>query len=272
LSASFNSFHRDRRLKLAMPDRLRDLHAYRASVLACLINAAGAPVDIWLGRNLPEFPAWPALLSSAAGLLLAAILVLRRQRATLAFSSGIFLLNNAVLLWFLWTTAPYFSGSAAPWTPFQANKLGMLIVAALGPELLPGAVVILGFLLSALVRMDRLTEAQGRSNEPTILVVFAIVALALLVFRVRGMQLERALARSKAEADAAHELNRRLLSLRDLANTPLQSIEVGVALLEKQCPEAIGVTEKLARAVERMRNLQPLLSEPAEPEERPTSH
>jgi hypothetical protein len=106
-----------------------------------------------------------------------------------------------------------------------------------------------------------LDNTPTAADEPGVLFIFIGVAAVLLVFRVRGAASERALARANAVMSSSTELNRRLLALRDLANTPLQTLEVGVSMIALQYPAAKPITGAMERAVVRMRDLQPLLRE-----------
>jgi hypothetical protein len=187
--------------------------------------------------------------------------MLFRRTASIAFSSSVFVLQAVAVSSTLWVISPAWVATGAPWTPFQANKLGMLIVAAMGPELVPGLIGIACFAVAALLRFGMVAGAPTAADEPGVLIIFMTVAIVLLLLRVRGAASERALASVKADMASSIELNRRLLALRDLANTPLQTIELGASLLARQYPQARVVTGALERAVIRMRDLKPLLRE-----------
>jgi hypothetical protein len=246
-------------MRSALPESLRTRNAWRAAMTSCLINAVGTPLDLWVGRHA-ELPRWPVLACAAFGAVGAAVLLFRRT-ASIAFSSSVFVLQAMAVSSVLWVISPAWAATGVPWTPFQANKLGMLIVAAMGPELLPGLIGIGCFALAALLRLGLLEGAPTAADEPGVFFIFMVVAVVLLAMRVRGAASERALARARADVATSTELNHRLLALRDLANTPLQTIEVGVAMLSSRHPEARSVTAALERAVLRMRDLQPLLGD-----------
>jgi hypothetical protein len=245
-------------MKTPSLDTARTTHAYRAALISSLLNALSTPLDFWIGRRA-HVPLAPLLWCAAVGVAAAAVLLLRRDRASVRLSSSIFVANALAVSAVLAVVSPMFAASGDPWTPFQANKLGMLIVAALGPELIPGLISIAAYGLTALTQQALIAGQPSASSEPLVMCIFMTMAVVLLVFRVRGAASERALARARADAESAEEINHRLLALRDLANTPLQNLEVAARILESEYPAAKHLTDAMVRAVVRMRDLQPIL-------------
>ena len=91
-----------------------------------------------MARNVPGMPLWPALMSSATGVVLAIVLLAHRRRPTIRLSMAVFMLNNAVILVALWITSGAYAAAPGRWIPFQANKLGALAAAVLSPDLVSG--------------------------------------------------------------------------------------------------------------------------------------
>jgi hypothetical protein len=236
----------------------RATDSYRAALTSGVINALGTPLDMWIGRHA-NVPAAPLLWCAAVGVVGVVLLLVRRGKASVTLSSAVFIANALAVSAALALVSPVFAASGDPWTPFQANKLGMLIVAALGPELIPGLIAIGALGLSGLAQQALLNGQPSAVSEPLVMMIFLIMAVVLLVLRLRGAASTRALAKARADAESAEEINRRLLALRDLANTPLQNLEVAARLLETEYPTAKHVTDAMVRAVVRMRDLQPIL-------------
>jgi hypothetical protein len=236
----------------------RTADSYRAALTSSLINALGMPLDLWIGRRA-HVPPGPLLACAAIGVVGTAVLMARRGKASITLSSAVFIANALAVSSALAMVSPAFAASGDPWTPFQANKLGMMIVAALGPELVPGLIAIGALGLSALAQQELLIGQPSAVSEPIVMMIFLIIAVVLLVLRLRGAASVRALARARADAESAAEINRRLLALRDLANTPLQNLEVAARILETEYPAAKRVTDAMVRAIVRMRDLQPIL-------------
>lgn len=235
-------------------------HASRSALVACLLLAVGAPLDLLLARSLPgAMPWWPAAAASSFGLALGAFLWMRRGTAPASLSSTVFVLNNTALALFLWETSAYWTAPGVAWTPFQANKLGMLIVAVLGPELWAGLFALSSLLLAAALRAVLLSEAQLSGlpgNEPLLLSAIAAFGLGLLLYRLRALEIERALARAHAEVEAARQVATALGALQEMANNPLQVIELSLETLKARHPNASDVTERIGRALDRLRGLR----------------
>jgi len=75
------------------------------------------------------------------------------------------------------------------------------------------------------------------------------------------MNLEQQVARAEAEAAAMQRFARRLLALRDLANTPLQTITFATELARRKHLDLETLFERVDRAVERMQGLDQLFRE-----------
>src|SRR6188508_1409301 len=109
--------------------------AWRGAMITVILNFFGMAVDILIGRSLPGMPIWPNLMSMAVAVLLAGILLTRRHTPTVRVGNGVFLVNVVVILVALWFTNAVYAESGRAWVPFQADKLGMLTVALIAPEL-----------------------------------------------------------------------------------------------------------------------------------------
>ena len=82
----------------------------------------------------------------------------------------------------------------------------------------------------------------------------------LLVYRLRGLALEREMLRVQAEAAAAEQLARTFLRLRDYANTPIQTIAFTTELLRAKNHDLKPILDRLERAVERLTELSRALT------------
>jgi hypothetical protein len=233
---------------------LRARHAWRGAFVACLLNAAGMPVDLFLSRHVPGMPWYPPVLSALSGVGLSAWLLTRRHGATVRLGSTAFFVNNAVILVALWITSGYWA-STPNWTPFQANKLGALTVALIAPELGVGLLSIAGFAGTAIAKFYTFDpEIQRRLpvGEPWFMLIFAFFAVVLLLYRLRSLTFEREVLYMHAETAAAEQVARTFLHLRDSANTPIQTIVVATELLRSRNPDLPRVLATLDRAAKRL--------------------
>ena len=242
---------------------LATTHAWRGAFAAAVLNAAGMSVDFFLSRDISTMPTYPYALSALIGIGLIVFLLIRRQRATVRLGSAAFLTNTVAILAALWITSGYWATTGRTWTPFQANKLGTLAVAMLAPQLVVGVVSIAGFAATAVGKFYFLDPDIQRGfpvGEPWFILIYALFGTVLLIYRLRGMALEREMLRVQAEAAAAERLARTLLRLRDYTNTPVQTIVFTTELLRARTRDLKPILDRLERAVEKLTELSRVLT------------
>jgi len=245
----------------------RDLaatHAWRGAVTAAVLNAAGMSADFFLARDIPTMPIYPYAISVSVGIGLIVFLLIRRQRATVRVSSAVFVVNMVAIMVALWITRGYWAMTGRPWTPFQASKLGALAVAMLAPELGVGLASIAGFAAISIGKfyfLDPDIQREFPVGEPWIILIYALFASVLLVFRLRALTIEREMLRVQAEAAATELLARTFVRLSDYANTPIQSITFSTELLRaKNHDDLEPILDRLDRALERLKQLSDALT------------
>ena len=239
----------------------RDLairHAWRGAFVAAALNAVGMSVDFVLARDIPKVSIYPFAMSALVGIGLVVFLLIRRQQATVRLGSVVFLLNTVAILVALWITSGYWATTGRTWTPFQANKLGALAVAMLAPQLGVGLASIAGFAATAIGKFYFLDPEIQRGfpvGEPWLILIYALFGAVLLIYRLRGMALEREMLRVQAEAAAAERLARTFLRLRDYTNTPIQTIAFTTELLRAKNHDLKPILDRLERAVDKLTEL-----------------
>jgi hypothetical protein len=241
----------------------RSQYSWRGTLVACGLNAAGMPIDILLSRDVPGMPSWPPLASSAAGVLLAIVMLVRRRHPTARLATTVFLLNTLVILASLWITSGAYAAAPGRWIPFQANKLGALAAGVLAPDLATGIVAIGGFVGMVALRYATLSSAQQQRlpmAEPWTIFIYAVFALAMLGYRVHSVALAKRMLRIRTDAIATQRLARAFLSLRDFTNTPLQTIELGSHIVRARCPEMGLVLDRIDRSINRLYRLNRALA------------
>ncbi len=159
-----------------------------------------------------------------------------------------------------WTEAATEAHVAA----FEGFKIAALVVAIVVPFRVPIVYATIGICAALPVVYWVLMPPQLRQalpvEEPWNTVMYPVIATAILVFRLRGFALEREVIRAKAEKEALERFAKVLLAYRDLANSPLQSIELIKSLLREEHPEAAHLTEELDRSLERLKALAAMLA------------
>ena len=248
---------------MTLPRDLATRHAWRGAFVAAALNAVGMSLDFLLARDIPTMPIYPYAMSVLVGIGLMLFLLIRRQRATVRLGSAVFLVNTVAMLISLWITSGYWAASGTAWTPFQANKLGALSVPMLAPQLGVGLASIAGFAATAIAKFYFLDPDIQRGfpvGEPWFVLIYALFGGALLVFRLRGLALERDMLRVQAEAAAAEQLARTFLHLRDYTNTPIQTIAFTTELLRAKHQDLKPILDRLERAVEKLTELSHALT------------
>jgi len=244
----------------------RDLavrRAWQGTFSSAFLNAVGMSVDFLLARDVPAMPMYPYAMSVLVGIGLMVFLLIRRQRATVRLCSAVFLVNIVAILVALWITSGYWAATGSAWTPFQANKLGALAVAMLAPQLGVGLASIAGFAAMAIGKFYFLDPEIHRGfpvGEPWFIVIYALFGAVLLIYRLRGMALEREMLRAQAEAIAAGQLARTFLRVRNYTNTPIQTIAFATELLRAKNRDLTPILDRLERAVGKLTECSRFLS------------
>lgn len=144
--------------------------------------------------------------------------------------------------------------------PFVGPKLMFFVISALCPTrprwMAPA------LLASMCIEVAIMWKLLGFATEPTVVatgepwisVSYALLAFFLFASRVHWMHLHEELARARAETRMLHTTNQAFVAVQDLANTPLQSLEIALSLMERERPED-SLVRSAKRAVQRLRVL-----------------
>jgi PAS domain S-box-containing protein len=163
-----------------------------------------------------------------------------------------------------WITNHYVLTTGARFEPFLGDKLTVLAVALIGPTelwvalgclaattLLP---VIQFFALPAIARHTVI------GPEPWIALFYSVLGFVIYFHRRHQVTVEQQLASANTRALLSSEYVRKLIAVRDLANTPLQSIEFTMGRLAATCPGARIEIERIQRSLDRLRKLSTVLA------------
>lgn len=235
--------------------------AWFSAMSVTALVALGMVFELAGGRRLPGIPDWPAILSIGVSTTLLIVLVLLRRRADIRIASWFVVLNSLAMGFALFMRDPYYA-QFGNWMPFQANKLACVVMALLAPELWAAFVAIALHVASASLVLLTVGPALRETIvfEPVGTLAFGFVGGGLALYRRRRLMLEREVATAHAEALAKERLARTMLALRDLSNTPIQTIELCAEILRLQGSSAEPViVARLQRAVARLHEMSELL-------------
>jgi hypothetical protein len=230
---------------------------WRVAKITGGLGAIGLAVDALVGSPLGATP-----IQVTAVVICAAIWswsLLHRGVPSMTTSNLVLLILNAAIIAALTSAGQRLAESGMPWVPFRPHKLGVMAIALLAPPALwVGIVTILGFIAAAAIQFalfDPEIRARLPFGDPLSTVMFGAFALVLLFFRHRADKVERDVTRAHAEAESYQRYARAILAIRDLANTPLQTLTNVVALLRQRHPELDEEINRLERAVTRLTEL-----------------
>jgi hypothetical protein len=192
-----------------------------------------------------------AMLSAASVVLL----VVMRERPRKWLGSAVFVVDIAVVLAALSWSDGVLAHADPHWVPFDAHKLGALAVALLAPPTVwVGLVAIAGFTVAPLLELHA-WEPEVRARMPAApwaTLAYGVFACGLYAVQIRRYALMRRAARAEAEAAALERFARMVLALRDLANTPLQTVELTTALLRRRGEPDPRLLDRILRACDRL--------------------
>jgi hypothetical protein len=239
---------------------------WRSAYLSCAaIGILVLVTGVVRHLRVPAHPVGLFAAISAYQLALAALLYLRRARPSLWLASLASLAATLALVPGQWHSMSIgVAVSNRFWTPFQGVKLLSMFIALIGPEL-PWLIVteVTVLLSSALIQFQTFPadiRARYSADEPWATLIYGMLALILFYYRYRRHQAARHAARAEEESASLQRLARLFMAVRDLTNTPLQTLQIGLELLDRQHPDIASKLSRMKRSLVRLHELDRILS------------
>jgi hypothetical protein len=242
----------------------RATEAHRSAIVCALIGVVGTALGVvgfwsFSGPSLRVVQAVGILVSATAlGLLLT-----RRPPYSRALSNAIFLLVLVPTLVMVWMVDDARAAHSARWVPFEPNKLSALTLAMIAPPgWVTGIVGIVAFVGSAVVHQLAFADsfrAREAAGEPFGVIAYGVFALVLLGYRQRSHAMREELARARSEKLALERVARVAITLRDLANSPVQTLELIRQELIIHAPQLRVHEGRMGRALAQLRKLNEVL-------------
>jgi hypothetical protein len=216
---------------------------------------------------LSDMPIWPTVQFGVVGGVLLVVLLLWR-RAPRAVCLVLLSINFASAL------VTSLAGMQALMTRgvaselFQSIKISFIVIAILSPSVWLGLAWMGIFAVAPVIEFYLWTapmQAAAPPGEPWFAVIYAGIGAVLLLYRHRGLRLERTLSDVRAERLTMQRLAHVALALRDLSNTPLQTLTTGVGLLRHKVAAEEKVLASMDRALARLQELGGVLKSFEEP-------
>jgi hypothetical protein len=239
--------------------------AHRAAVISAWLGVLGTLLGV-VGFWRISGPALRAVQGAGIVTSGAVLLVLRARRPPYSRrgSNAMFLLVLVPTVVMTWLVDDARAAGSASWVPYEPNKLSALTLAIIAPPgWSTGIAGILMFVGSALAHHFIWADAirpRISTGEPMGIIAYGVFALLVLGFKQRGNSLRGELENARAEKVAIERLARVSMALRDLANTPVQTLELVRQRLLTRDPQITVQTERMARALERLERLNDILS------------
>jgi hypothetical protein len=224
------------------------------SALMCVTQLAGLEIDrLILGR--PFY----VLRLPYLFVTLACLIVLLRQRDKLSFRTiqiTIVALTLAVFP-YIWVSQAAFATSHKLWIPFHGFQIAAFAIAGFryGNGVRLNAFLLAAITIEAAVfwwyfhlGSERLLAQSGYMWS---ILLAGFCAATLLVARYLYERTLRRLIELEAHAATAEMTARVFLSVRDRANSPLQTLEIGLALLKRRQPES-AISDALLTAFKKL--------------------
>jgi hypothetical protein len=241
--------------------------AIAANALIAIIAALGPSSGI---LNLPGIHR-PFVISRIVTIVLTigliGVLIPQRNAPRLSVVLALFALPTIPVLVMNWFLAGERAAQGLPVELFVREASASAVYAlAAPPRAIVSLVPIAAFSAESLFAYWTARESHDVQLPPwqpwTSLLYSTCMAL-LAVYRARRQRRDIATTLKLEQAAALQRLLRSYLAVRDLVNTPLQTLRVSTHLLEVRYPAAKEVTGPMERAVELLNELNQLLADEA---------
>jgi hypothetical protein len=240
--------------------RLR-LEIWYSSVVASALMAVAQLATLEIDRHILGRPFFVLRLPYLF-VALAYLIVLLHQREKLGFQAIRLMLVALTLSAFpyIWVSQAAFANSQNPWIPFYGFQITALAVAIFRYG---NGVRFNVFLLAAITiesaafwwRFQLGSEPLlARSGYIWSVLLTGLCAATLLIARYQYERTLRRFIELEARAATAEMTARAFLTVRDRANSPLQTLEIGLALLKRQQPES-AISDALLSALKKLVDL-----------------
>jgi len=239
--------------------------ALRATTMGTGLAFAGTVLGLLNWKDLPA----PALVpAGVVALIVDAIVLLslwwQRHTTSTSAASVLLLCSQVPFAVFAWIADDARAAQGIFWVPYEANKMAMLAIALVGPPRMWVGLAAEGLYLGSALLHQALFTPHVRlhmaAGEPWATLGYSVIGVVLMVFRLRNQAMHDEVVRLRTEDALREKAAGVFLAVRDLANSPLQTLEISVHLLEKnRDPNVERVTKRVRRSVERLRRLNQIL-------------
>ena len=240
----------------------RAIELWRSSLVLAFSSGIASVIAALAFRHLPGLSLWQDFQTTFVAGVIAGLLFLQRKKPRALVCGVAFITVVASTMVTMAVNQHQLSVSGrAFFLPLGGHKAMLLAIGIIAPPVWLGAFSIAVVTLGAILQTTLLTAgAVPFGGEPLVTCAIAGVAAGLLVMRTRARAAQRALAISRAEAMAAERLATTCLAIRDLANTPLQTLTSSTSLLELREGADLELVARMKRALGQLEHLNEILA------------
>ena len=255
-------------LKASEPERARFATLMMAALLALThaVFLVSMPSVVWRDARsiLPHVTFGPPVLAVLLYCLWRRAMPLRVSRG-LFVALVLFAVPNVVLL------DSVMSSQGRAWTPFIGERTVLLAIGLLSPlsmaaSIALGAVHLVAAWVHWVVQVRALQPLA--SWTPWVTTAWALMTCALMLYRRSVNSALADAAETRAELETLRSAARTLLMMRDGVNTPLQTLALGLAMLERNPQLTPKLLPSMQRAHAQLRELMRHSAEVEDPQRR----
>lgn len=209
-------------------------------------------------------PFRPQIASASVGIMILLGLWTAGERVSRAAVNALYIVNTVSVAIALWILYEFYSSHIDHWVAFRPTQLGTLFTAMIAPSFVLGLFGIGLHGGAALIQFALFSDAvksRFSEGEPTATLGFALAGLFILILRFRSLIVLHRYHLSRAEAEATRMVALNSLYIRDLMNTPLQTLMASISLLEAKGPTDRELIEKCNRAIDQLSRLNKVLND-----------
>jgi hypothetical protein len=235
----------------------------RRSILTVgIFGPMGVTLIVLVWSRAGTLPLTPWLIDLALHIALPALwLVYRRPPLWASFLVGMALAGTTLTAMTITNAALVEAGGSGAYTLF---KMLMVTIALIAPPSFRIALLpLIAFAAVPVVQYfswPALLQGRIGPTEPWGTMAVAVFAIVVLGHRVHAAAIEARGFAARAEAQMLERMAHVFLAARDLANSPLQTLQSATDLLHAGYPDQKLLAKRMYRALSRLRQLSGILS------------
>jgi hypothetical protein len=190
------------------------------------------------------------------------VLLAQRHAPRLRTTRIAFVLTSVPLLPTFWFLAGERAAQGTPLELFVRENIVSLVYALATPPRAAASLIVIGaFTTESFLMLFRphITGPEILFTRPWTNVVVSLAAVAIAIYRSNTRRAEVAMIVEFERAASVRHLARTYLAVRDLVNTPLQTLKVSLSVLGARCPGSANLIDRMERSLDRLNELNQVL-------------